>query len=136
MYRDMCEKVAKIEVALDKCHVNVRTEDSDKGARKERNCMSVLRNTLVSMRICDFWSKDPPWLHFKPQKLLNFDFNADKDPDVEIFDPKCKILQQKFFIFLNPHEGRPSYGRSLQPSNENIQHFKTWNFLNFLYFCR
>ncbi len=29
----------------------------------------------------------------------------------------------------------PSYRRSLQPSKANIQHFKTWNFLIFVYFC-
>ncbi len=26
--------------------------------------------------------------------------------------------------------------RNLHPSKENIQHFKTWNFLTFFYFCR
>jgi hypothetical protein len=29
---------------------------------------------------------------------------------------------------LGLHKGFPSYTRSLQPSNENIQHLKTWNF--------
>ncbi len=33
-----------------------------------------------------------------------------------------------------PPKGRPSYKRSLQPSKEVIQQFKTWNFLHFLYF--
>ncbi len=28
--------------------------------------------------------------------------------------------------------GRPSYSRSLQPSKQNIQHFKKWNLLTFL----
>ncbi len=28
-------------------------------------------------------------------------------------------------VFLGLHKGRPSYSRSLQPSKENIQHFKT-----------
>ncbi len=32
-------------------------------------------------------------------------------------------------------KGRPSYRRSLQPSKENIQHFKTWKFFTFFCFC-
>ncbi len=36
-------------------------------------------------------------------------------------------------LSLGLHKGRPSYRRSLQPSKENIQHFKTWKFLYF--FC-
>ncbi len=38
-----------------------------------------IRNLLLIkvMRICDHWSNDPPWLHFEPLKLLNFDFNGD-----------------------------------------------------------
>ncbi len=38
------------------------------------------------------------------------------------------------YLSLGLHKGRPSYRRSLQPSKENIQHFKTWNlcFLHFL----
>jgi hypothetical protein len=31
-------------------------------------------------RICDHRSKEPPWLHFEPLKLLNFDFNAETYP--------------------------------------------------------
>ncbi len=48
-----------------------------------------------------------------------------------------KILAEKNLIFLRSkvanylsqgrHKGRPSYRGSLQPSKENIQHFKTWN---------
>jgi hypothetical protein len=29
------------------------------------------------------------------------------------------------YLYLGLHKGRPSYSRSLQPSKENIQHFKT-----------
>jgi hypothetical protein len=29
------------------------------------------------------------------------------------------------YLSLGLHKGRPSYMRSLQPSKENIQHFKT-----------
>ncbi len=48
---------------------------------------------------------------------------------------KCKA-GKKFAIYLTLglHKGRPSYRRSLQPSKDNIQHFKTWNFLTCLIF--
>ncbi len=48
-----------------------------------------------------------------------------------------KIFYSKTTIYLSLglHEERPSYRRSLQLSKENIQHFKTWNFLIFFYFC-
>ncbi len=46
-----------------------------------------------------------------------------------IFDSKVAI-----YLSLGLHKGRPSYRRSLQPSKENIQHFKTWNFLTFSLF--
>ncbi len=36
------------------------------------------------------------------------------------------------YFSVGLHEGRPSYMRSLQPSKENMQHFKTINFLTFL----
>jgi hypothetical protein len=35
------------------------------------------------------------------------------------------------YLSLGLHEGRPSYWRSLQPSNKNIQHFKSMTFLYF-----
>ncbi len=60
----------------------------------------------------------------------------------EVPHPKIqKNLQFEIFfsikIYLSPglHKGRPSYRRSLQPSKENIQHFKTWKFFTFFYFC-
>ncbi len=39
------------------------------------------------------------------------------------------------YLSLGLHKGRPNYRRSLQPSKETIQHFKTWHFLAFFYFC-
>ncbi len=36
---------------------------------------------------------------------------------------------------LGVHKGRPSCRRSLQPSKENIQHFKRWILLAIFYFC-
>ncbi len=40
-----------------------------------------------------------------------------------------------FYLSVDLHKGRQSYRRSIQLSKENIQHFKTWNFLTFFYFC-
>jgi hypothetical protein len=42
------------------------------------------------------------------------------------FDKNCNILR------LGLHKGLPSYRRSLQPSKENIQHFKIRKLLTFL----
>ncbi len=36
------------------------------------------------------------------------------------------------YLLRGLHKGRPSYRKSLQPSKENIQHYKTWNFIFFL----
>ncbi len=41
------------------------------------------------------------------------------------------IFWIKIYLSQGLHKGFPSYRRSLQPSKENIQHFKTWNFLIF-----
>jgi hypothetical protein len=40
---------------------------------------------------------------------------------------KIFLIKKKIAIYLSlgRHKGRPSYKRSLQPSEENIQHFKT-----------
>jgi len=39
------------------------------------------------------------------------------------------------YLSLSLHKGRPSHRRSLQLSKENIQHFTTWKFFTFFYFC-
>ncbi len=47
------------------------------------------------------------------------------------------FLYQKLqvtYLYLGHHKGRPSYRRSLQPSRENIQHFKMINFVALIYF--
>ncbi len=60
-------------------------------------------------------------------------------------DQKLKKKKLKFFSFLlwskiaihlslGLHKGPPSYRRGLQPSKENIQHFKRWNLLTVFYF--
>ncbi len=48
---------------------------------------------------------------------------------------KLNIFWSKIAIYLSLglHKGRPSYRRSLQPSKEKIQHFKTWNFSLFFF---
>ncbi len=46
-----------------------------------------------------------------------------------LFDQKIAI-----YLSLSLHKGRPSYWSSLQPSKENIQHLKTWNFWTFFLF--
>ncbi len=47
-----------------------------------------------------------------------------------------KKFSSKTTIYLSLclHKGRSSYKKSLQPSKENIQHFKTWNFLMYSFF--
>jgi hypothetical protein len=47
-----------------------------------------------------------------------------------------KITAEIFCIYLiqKLHKGRPCYRRSLQPSKENIQPFKTWNFFTSVFF--
>ncbi len=55
---------------------------------------------------------------------------------IKKFTAEKKILGSKTTIYLSIglHKGRPSYRRSLQSSKENIQHFKTWNFVFFSIF--
>ncbi len=50
---------------------------------------------------------------------------------------KNSYFWPKIAIYLSEclQEGRPSYRKSLQPSEENIQRFKTWNSPPFFYFC-
>jgi hypothetical protein len=47
---------------------------------------------------------------------------------LNIFGSKTTI-----HLFLSLHKGRPSYRKSLQPSKENIQHFKTRSSSKFLF---
>ncbi len=68
------------------------------------------------------------------------------DPDPRFDDLKLKKnlqLEIKFlfswskiaiYLSLGLHKGLPSYMRSLQPSKENIQHFKRWKFCPFFNF--
>ncbi len=51
--------------------------------------------------------------------------------------PKFCYIFPKIAIYLSLGllKGRPRYRRSLEPSKDHIQHFKTWNLLTFFYFC-
>ncbi len=44
-------------------------------------------------------------------------------------------IKTTIYLSLGLHKERPSYWRSLQLSKEAIQHFKSWHFLIFFYFC-
>jgi hypothetical protein len=79
-----------------------------------------------------------------PDPYQNCRMNTDLDPG--FLWPKIeKNLRLNIFLLffwskigiylsLGLHKGRPSFRRSLQPSKENIQHFKTWNLLTFFIF--
>ncbi len=95
------------------------------------NGASCSTQTLVSMRICQLCrsmririqhcrSMQVRTKGFDDQKLLNF--KADQKNFIS-------WSKNTIYLFLVLHEGRPS----LQPSKENIQHFKSWN-LNFFLF--
>jgi hypothetical protein len=45
---------------------------------------------------------------------------------------KFFLSKNNNYLSLGLHKERPSYRRILQPSEENIQHFKTRNFLIFV----
>jgi hypothetical protein len=45
------------------------------------------------------------------------------------------LSKTAIYLSLGLHKVCPSYRRSLQLSKEAIQHFKTWAFANFFYFC-
>ncbi len=80
-----------------------------------------------------------------PDPYPNADPDLDPVPDPRFWWPKIgkKITAGNFlFIFLikiaiylslGIPKGLPSYMRSLQPSKENIQHFKTWKIFTFLF---
>ncbi len=59
------------------------------------------------------------WIRFRIQ---GFD-----DKNWKYFTAEQKIILSEIFMYLSLglHKGRPNYRRSLQPSKDNIQHFKT-----------
>ncbi len=83
-------------------------------------------------------------IHFIRIRIQHFRMDTNQDPDpirIQGFKDQRlkKKLKLKFFFFsknaiylsLGLHKVCPSYRRSLQLSNEAIQHFKTWTFTNF-----
>ncbi len=71
-------------------------------------------------------------------------FRLTIDPNPEFWYQKFKKItaekkyffhQSAIYLSLGLSKERPSYRRSIQTSKENIQHFKTWNYLIFFYFC-
>jgi hypothetical protein len=70
-------------------------------------------------------------------RIQHFRLNTDPDPiRIQVFDDQklIKFAAEKRLFFISKttiylslglHKGFPSYRRSLQPSKENIQHFKT-----------
>ncbi len=97
---------------------------------------SVFGTSYAPVQCCGSWDS------------TNQPFQINQDPGFWWPKIKKKKIQLKLFLnlifwskiaiylFLCLHKGRPNYRRSLQPSKENILHFKTWNFLTFLKFCR
>jgi hypothetical protein len=80
-----------------------------------------------------------------PDTAFKSEYGSVSNQDPGFDDQKLEKLQLKNVIFLGSkttiyfslglQKGRPSYRRSLQPTKENIQHFKTRNFLIVSYFC-
>ncbi len=70
----------------------------------------------ISSTVCNFFLA-VTWFH---SKIPN--------PGSRIHGPKSKIA---IYLCLGLYEGRPSYRRSLNPSIENILHFKPRNFFTF-----
>jgi hypothetical protein len=95
---------------------------------------------------------DPDWLipgpDTDPDPAIQVDLDPVPNPDPGFWWPKTeeKKLQLKIFkifiwskleiyLSLELHKGpAASYRRCLQPSKENIQHFKRWNLWTVFYF--
>ncbi len=105
----------------------------------------MVENTLLN-RV-----SDPHWFNADPDTDPDLAFFLIADPDPgsgsrllwSKIDKKL-LLKKKLNFFgsktticlsLGLHKGRPSYRRSLQPSKENIQYWKTWKFWIFFSFC-
>ncbi len=81
-------------------------------------------------------------IHWVRIRIQHFRLNTHPDPI--LMTTNGKNLQLKFYsiflilycnlLILGLYKGRLNYMRSLQPSKENIQRFKTWNFLIFFPF--
>ncbi len=76
---------------------------------------------------------DPHWLPISKSRDL-MTKNWKKFAAVKLF---YILFGSKIAIYLSLglHKGHTIYRRSIQPSKENIQHFKTWKFFTFFYIC-
>ncbi len=88
-------------------------------------------------RVSDPYSFDTVWIRIRIQHLGCIPIRIQGFFDQKFkkfYNSHKKNFKSKTTIYLSLvlHKGRPSYKRSLQLSKENIQHFKTWNFLIFL----
>ncbi len=95
---------------------NKGTVSQDRGRIQRNTChlgSSIFSNCGSGSRV--WWPKNEKKLQLEIQ--LSFSWS--------------KIA---IYLSLGLHKGRPSYRRSLQPSKENIQHFKTWKLCIFFYF--
>ncbi len=120
-----------------------------------------MRNGKILCSYCSLWTFGMcnvfffgilSWVFLSLVSSVSDPCSFDTDPDlgwipirfrIQGFDDqKFKYLQLEkiklflriknyFYLSQGLYKGRSSYRRSLQPSKENIQHFKTWNFLNF-----
>jgi hypothetical protein len=62
-------------------------------------------------------------IHLIQIRIHHFGLNT--DPDNKTAEKKIFGSKTTIYLSLGLHKGFPSYRRSLQPSKENIQHFKT-----------
>ncbi len=100
------------------------------------------------MKLPNVWGLRPVFrirIRFIWFPIRNQHFMLNTDPDPGFWWPKIATnlqLEKEFnflgskttiYLFLGLRKGRPNYRRSLQPSKENIQHFKTWNLLIFVF---
>ncbi len=71
--------------------------------------------------------------------IINYSgYGSNPDPGFWWPKSKKKNTAENFFFFFWSKIAIcfcPRYRRSLQPSKENIQHFKKWNWLTFFYVC-
>ncbi len=87
---------------------------------------TVFRFRMVFLRI---------GIQYFRSMLMRFRIQGFDDHDIKkIYSWYFFISEITSYLSLGHHKGRPSYRKSFQPSMENIEHFKIWNFLTWIYF--
>ncbi len=97
------------------------------------------KSDFLIFPILEIRVSDPYFLIRIRIQTLHFRLNTDPNPDLMTKNWKKFTAEKKknfwsktaIYLSLGLNKGRPSYKRSLQLSKENLQHFKTWNFLIF-----